>query len=274
MNNNEKKFSIENFKKNVKQHKVKFVLNCVFIVLSIAMLVFISVFSLSGKNNKSASAFSYAENRVFDYPQFGPTSNSNFDSKTSYNVPYFSPSTTTQAATAFISFKNNSGSKQLVYIYSFNIVLNTKDKYTLRFTGLELNSNRRVNGIELVTFQKVDNQFVCTPHIDGFATILFIPEYNIGNNILFKIFPEIPIYNDFYESGYDKGKKDNYDLGYASGYNAAMTEKFTNPINSILQPVSTFLETKLFGEASIGSMLSVAIFVGLALIFIKMFAGG
>lgn len=274
MNNNEKKFSIENFKKNVKQHKAKFVLNCVFIVLTIAMLIFISVVSVSGKNNKSASAYSYADNRAFDYPEFGPKSNSNFDSKSSYNVPYFSPSTKTQDATAFISYKNNSGPKQLVYIYSFNIVLNTKDKYTLRFTGLELNSNKRVNGIELVTFRKVDNQFVCTPHIDGYATILFIPEYNIGNHILFKIFPEIPIYKDFYELGYNEEKKCGYDLGYASGYNQALTDKFTNPINSILEPVSSFLETKLFGGVSIGSMLSVAIFVGLALIFIKMFAGG
>ncbi len=52
------------------------------------------------------------------------------------------------------------------------------------------------------------------------------------------------------------------------------SEQLVNPLSYFIAPVQTFLDTKLFGVVSIGTVLNVALFVSIALIFIKMFAGG
>lgn len=50
--------------------------------------------------------------------------------------------------------------------------------------------------------------------------------------------------------------------------------QFVNPILIFLNPIQTFMDTELFGEISIGDILMSLIFVAVALIFIRMFAGG
>lgn len=103
--------------------------------------------------------------------------------------------------------------------------------------------------------------------------------YNNGYDVGLKA-GETEGYGKGYDKGYEDGLNDNtsYDTGWASGHtagrNEALTEGLTNPVVYILQPVSTFLDTKLFGVVSIGQMLSVALFVMIAVIFLKMFAGG
>lgn len=85
-------------------------------------------------------------------------------------------------------------------------------------------------------------------------------------------------YNEGYDVGYDKGL-DNaddaaFDRGYASGYNAAQTDKLSNPLSFFIDPVQQFLDMKLFGVISLGSILSIALFILVAVIFLKIFAGG
>lgn len=63
---------------------------------------------------------------------------------------------------------------------------------------------------------------------------------------------------------------DAYDNGYANG----AASRVINPISYILEPAEEFLSIKLFGSFSIGAMLGVGLFVTIALIFLKMFAGG
>lgn len=103
--------------------------------------------------------------------------------------------------------------------------------------------------------------------------------YNNGYNVGLKA-GETEGYGKGYDKGYEDGLNDNtsYNVGWSAGHtagrNEALTEGLTNPVVYILQPVSTFLDTKLFGVVSIGQMLSVALFVMIAVIFLKMFAGG
>ena len=68
---------------------------------------------------------------------------------------------------------------------------------------------------------------------------------------------------------YDKGFNAGYDKGKLDGSAVNL-----NPVSLFLTPIQTFLDTKLFGTFSIGAVLSTALFVYVALIFIKMFAGG
>ena len=68
-----------------------------------------------------------------------------------------------------------------------------------------------------------------------------------------------------YENGYDKG----YAIGYDKG--AAVN---INPLTTFIKPVDAFLSTDIFGNISIGDVLSVILFVMVGIIFIKMFAGG
>lgn len=68
-----------------------------------------------------------------------------------------------------------------------------------------------------------------------------------------------------------------FDRGYTDGYNKGMNDGVQvnlNPISVFLSPVQSFLDMKIFGIFSISSALIVILFVGIALIFIKMFAGG
>lgn len=76
--------------------------------------------------------------------------------------------------------------------------------------------------------------------------------------------------DSYYQQGFDTG----FNQGKAAGRNEALTEGLTNPISFMINPVVTFFDTKLFGVVSIGSILSVALFVAVAIIFLKMFAGG
>ena len=69
-----------------------------------------------------------------------------------------------------------------------------------------------------------------------------------------------------YNNGYNKGHAEGYDQGAAAG--------ITNPITVFIQPIDSFLNTPIFGQISIGDILSLIIFVMVALVFIKMFAGG
>ena len=90
-------------------------------------------------------------------------------------------------------------------------------------------------------------------------------------------------YRDGYDTGSDSGRDYGYNLGYISGYdtgysygrNSQISEGlFKNPLDVFLQPISNFLNTDIFGSFSIGDGFTIAFFVMIALIFIKMFAGG
>lgn len=67
---------------------------------------------------------------------------------------------------------------------------------------------------------------------------------------------------------------DDYDRGYTDGLNKGQSDTFTNPLIQVIQPVVEFLNTDLFGNVSIGTFFTIVVFVLLALIFLKMFAGG
>lgn len=277
MLNDNKKFSLQNFKNNVKKHKVKFVLNCVFIVLSVAFLIFFSVLSFSNRGSKTASALSN-ESRAYQYPEFDSSTSIFMNAPASYNIPYFDLKPSIYPCTALLSLRNPDSSFRFVYFDSFYISRSSDVQYMLKYSGRDLSNNNQIDGGNLVAMEKSGDKFICTSLLYGYASIVPNPPYNSGNALLFRILPQIPIYNTLYQQGLADGSlvgsQNSYDQGYASGYNTALTDKFTNPVNLILQPVSSFLETNLFGGVSIGGILSVAIFVGLALIFIKMFAGG
>lgn len=84
-------------------------------------------------------------------------------------------------------------------------------------------------------------------------------------------------YTSVFEVWYDKGVEVSYETGYNDGYNKGYGEasKTTfNPIGMIITPVATFFNTPMFGEFSIGSFFVVALFVTVAIIFLKIFAGG
>lgn len=75
----------------------------------------------------------------------------------------------------------------------------------------------------------------------------------------------------FTSKGYQEGYNEGYNDGYSQG--AANSTGF-NPIGMMIQPVAELLNVKLFGDFSIGNFFTAALFVMLALAFMKMFAGG
>lgn len=78
---------------------------------------------------------------------------------------------------------------------------------------------------------------------------------------------------DDLKAEYDKGHADGYEDGYNKGKLDGTTVDL-NPISIFLEPVSAFMNIKLFGFVSLGLVFNIVLFVSLALIFIKLFAGG
>lgn len=76
-----------------------------------------------------------------------------------------------------------------------------------------------------------------------------------------------------FQNGHEAGKTEGYEEGFEKGYNAGSGGQF-NPVTFVLEPIHQFLEMKIAGNFSIGSFLAIGLFVALALIFLKMFAGG
>lgn len=102
----------------------------------------------------------------------------------------------------------------------------------------------------------------------------------IGNGIdEFLVLKTCPVFSsnhfspDDLKAEYDKGHAD----GYRDGYNKGKADGSTvdlNPISIFLEPVSAFMNIKLFGFVSLGLVFNIVLFVSLAIIFIKLFAGG
>ena len=86
------------------------------------------------------------------------------------------------------------------------------------------------------------------------------------------------IFHDRYENGYDIGYEIGYGIGhnagYQVGYDQGIVGKWQSPIEIFIKPVDIFLSTNIFGNISIGDILSIILFVMVGIIFIKMFAGG
>ncbi len=81
-------------------------------------------------------------------------------------------------------------------------------------------------------------------------------------------------YNDGKQDGIQEGYNTGYDEGHKDGVNLGQSTQLSNPVNFMLKPVSDFLNIKLFGVVSLGTIFNIVMFVFVATIFIKMFAGG
>lgn len=83
---------------------------------------------------------------------------------------------------------------------------------------------------------------------------------------------------DGYSRGYSVGDTDGYSrghtVGYSEGLNKGHSDSISNPISSFLEPVHQFMNTPFFGTLTFASIFNIVLFVLLAIIFIKMFAGG
>ena len=113
-----------------------------------------------------------------------------------------------------------------------------------------------------------DFTFLYAPPVTGTYYVVANADGNTAtsslasNSVAVTTTPSNPAFNE----GYEQGFNDGYDVGVSQG--------FSNPITIFVRPISSFLTTDLFGSISIGDVMQVLLFICLALIFLKMFAGG
>ena len=81
-------------------------------------------------------------------------------------------------------------------------------------------------------------------------------------------------YNQGYEAGETAGHEAGFNQGYTEGYDEGASTGLTNPIEYFIKPIDEFMSVKIFGTLAIGDIISLVLFVTIALIFLKMFAGG
>ena len=154
-------------------------------------------------------------------------------------------------------------------LYTYGNSLDNTDLYLSRLAvsinGVNYNYDTNINNIRLDVYQELG--------------------YNAGYGA-----GESAGYDSGYDSGYTAGESAGYDSGYDSGYNAGesagyeegynnglqkgMSEVVVNPFVALLNPIDDFINMPLFGDFTLGSFISVVLFVSLAIIFLKMFAGG
>lgn len=79
------------------------------------------------------------------------------------------------------------------------------------------------------------------------------------------------VYPKIVGGSYTEGYNNGYDIGYEEGKKQGTT---INPVGMMIEPVAQLLNVKLFGDFSIGNFFTAALFVTLAMSFMKMFAGG
>ncbi len=80
--------------------------------------------------------------------------------------------------------------------------------------------------------------------------------------------------NETYDIGYNNGYNLGKDAGYKQGFADGNAEKWTNPIAIFFEPVFALLNKPLIGDISLADIATVGVSVCVAVIFIKMFAGG
>lgn len=77
--------------------------------------------------------------------------------------------------------------------------------------------------------------------------------------------------NDGFNQGYNVGKDD----GYKQGFDAGLAEGTpTSALAGIISGVSNILGIPLFGDFTLGGLISIIIGIGLLFLFLKIFAGG
>lgn len=113
-----------------------------------------------------------------------------------------------------------------------------------------------------------DSTFLYAPPVTGTYYVVANAEGNTANSspasnsVVVTSTPSNPAFNE----GYEQGFNDGYDVGVGQG--------LANPLTIFVRPINSFLTTDLFGTISIGDVMQVLLFICLALIFLKMFAGG
>lgn len=145
------------------------------------------------------------------------------------------------------------------------------------------NSNPNSGGMPSDALIIATNRMTSVTEFETFSTFI-VTDHNFGAiryiTTLFNDYSDYYYYQDLCGVGgscspddlkaeYDKGFNAGYDKGKLDG-----TIVDLNPISVFLEPVSAFMNIKLFGFVSLGLVFNIVLFVSLALIFIKLFAGG
>lgn len=232
---------------------------------------------LSGFDQYNLNLFSYSFNNTL----YGITAVTNNDGSITFN------GTATSSGWFYVGSQYLVGSFTIKF-YGASGLFNVTISYVGTFNDNSLRefnySSNTLFGIQFnFTQGQVFNNYTLRPMlVKGTYTAETMPAYQPNLKYIFTT-GFTNGYRDGYDTGYDSGRNYGYNLGYISGYdtgysygrNSQISEGlFKNPLDVFLQPISNFLNTDIFGSFSIGDGFTIAFFVMIALIFIKMFAGG
>lgn len=113
--------------------------------------------------------------------------------------------------------------------------------------------------------------------IDEFLVFKTCPVFSSGNCSPDDLKAEYDKgHSDGFASGKNEGLIEGEDIGYNKGFVAGQNsvDPFPNPVSYLIEPIISFLNIKFFDTLTLGGVLSVGIFVMVAVMFIKLFAGG
>lgn len=276
---------------NFIQKHPKFWLTLIYGVLMLALAVTLLITALNPPDNKTASADYQAPTECpnLDYYNYYYQENDitpELVANILQGLPTNNYRYVTCPTTFSLSNTAENGSTYLThyafrYIVCYHIYAGRFDLYSFYFSNS--NADPTTNGqpsdaIIIATnrfapshyeFSRASNVIINT---EGFGAISYFPT-------LFEHYKHFKL-SDLCNLGGSCSPDDlkaEYDKGYQTGYNKGKLDGTTvdlNPISIFLEPVSAFMNIKLFGFVSLGLVFNIVLFVSLAIIFIKLFAGG
>lgn len=271
---------------NFIQKHPKFWLTLIYGVLMLSLAITMFIVALNPPDNKTASAdyqkptecpnldyynYYYQENDitpelVFDILHELPTNNYRY---------------VTCPTTFSMTNTNDDGSTYLTYhafryIVCFHLYAGSFDLYSFYFSNS--NANPITNG------QPADAVIIATNRLDpsyydfSRANNFIINTNNFG---AISYFPTLFSHYKYFKlsdlcnldvSCSPDDLKAEYDKGFIAGQNSV--DPFPNPVSYLIEPIVSFLNIKFFDTLTLGGVLSVGLFVMVAIMFIRLFAGG
>ncbi len=281
---------IEKFKEGTKREKFKTIIDIALLATIIAILaiLMIGLFITKGETSKTAGRTVAGNPEITQtiYKTVGP----NFDSKI-YTMGYYDWANKTETREYSVGYMeilvenswkkiksvkevrtNNFVAISFMYKEEEGALLNTISAFIVETptNGIDWNTNFNTR-MSISIKQDIKMRWDGVINYIGGRLQLYT-EYAIPRILMTyanvntqNVYQTLDYMNSFFESGYN--------AGYNNGYNAGAETTF-NPIGMIISPIATFFSTPMFGSFAIGDFFTVAMFVSVSLIFLKIFAGG
>lgn len=294
---------IEEFKNGTKKEKIKKIINIIFLAVIIALLAMMIIGLCMQKENNSKTAGAVQEwPEEFKYPE-------TYEKGEMIISPKFTIGQSYNSVDPEETFAKTTDGNRVTLDYKIGMYVEipaTNENFIILFNEIQIDvgfdmgegyarlsffKERDAHQVTLIVTpdQKLSGVVARTDYLnndENDANVWYILNTGVNENerltqmnkVIWAV-TKTDVYKNWWtlggiQNGYEAGYDYGYEWGYKKGTIEGQQQGAINPIGMIITPISEFFTIKIFGSFSIGDFFTVAMFVSVALIFLKIFAGG